>query len=87
MIEVSVRCLGFLYSPRTVVEKAYLSMNSAILSHKMKEDEEAGNFKLTTDRGLHHGGSMVASVLAFSSSSFFSTGMVTWGHPWGVKNI
>ena len=49
MIEVSVRCLGFLYSPRTVVEKAYLSMNSAILSHKIKEDKKASSFKLATE--------------------------------------
>jgi len=78
MIKVKIRCFGFsLFSPRFSSKEPYLFINSAILNHKTKEDEEASSFKLTTDQGLHVGGSVVASVSPFSGSSFFSTGMVT----------
>lgn len=80
---MSHRCLGSLPS---VARKSFLSMNSGILSHKMKAEKEASSFKLITDRGLHHGVPVVVSVLKFSGSSFFSMGMVTCGHPWGVKS-
>ena len=41
-------------------KKPYLSMNLAILSHKMEEDEDTSSFKFTMDRGLHREGSMIA---------------------------
>ena len=80
---MSVRCFGFLcalfFTAKKKIKerKPYLSMNSAILSHKMKDDEQVSNFKLTADCGLHHGGFVMASVSTFSGSSFFSTSMVT----------
>jgi len=80
---MSYRCLGSLPS---VARKPFLSVNSSILSYRMKAEEEASSFKLMTDHGLHHRASMVAFVSKFSGSSFFSMGMVTWGHPWGVKS-
>jgi len=49
VIEVSVGCLSSL---SFVAQKPYLSMNSAILSHKIKEDKEASSFKLTKVCGL-----------------------------------
>jgi len=67
------------------LKKPYLSMNSAVISQKMKEDEEASSFKLTMDHGLYQRVPMVGSVSTFPGSSFFSTSMVTWGHLWGVK--
>ena len=79
---MSDRCLG---SPSFAARKPYLSMSLVVLNYKMKEDEEASNFKLTTDSGFHHRGSVLGSVSKFSGSSFFSTGMVTWEHPWGNK--
>ena len=82
MIEVSDKYLGY---PSFSVKKPYLSMNSAILSHKIKEDKKASGFKLSIDRGLHDGGSVVGSASKFFGSSFFSMDMVTWGHPRGVK--
>jgi len=51
----------------------------------MKQNEEASSFKLMTDCGLHYGAFMVTSVSKFSCPSFFSMGMVPWGHPWEVK--
>ena len=48
----------------------------------MKVGEKGSSFKLTMDRGLHHGGFMLGSVSKFCRSSFFSIGMMTWGHPW-----
>jgi len=36
----------------------------------MKEDEEASSFKLTTDRDVHHGVSVVAFVSKFPGSYF-----------------
>ena len=52
-------------------------MNSTVLSHKMKEDKEASNLKLSKDCDIHHGEFVVAFASAFSSSSFFFMGMVT----------
>jgi len=83
MMKVSDRCLGSL---SLVTKKPYLGMNLTVLSHKMKEDEEASSFKLTTDYGLYHEGSVVGSVSKFSSSSFFPKRMVTWQHPWESKH-
>ena len=40
--------------PFSTAKKSYLSMNSAALSHKMKEDEEAGSFKLITNHNMPH---------------------------------
>ena len=71
--------------PSFLAKKPYLSMNSVVLSHKMKDDEEASNFIFTINCGLYHRASVVSSTSKFSSSSFFFTGMVTCGHPWGVK--
>ena len=47
---------------RLLTEKRlHLSMNLAILSHKMKENKEADSHKLTTGRKVHHN-STVATV-------------------------
>jgi len=73
-MEVSVRFLGSLCFAAT---KPYLSLNSILLSYKMREDEEASSFKLTMDRGLYHGGYVVGSISKFSGSSFFSMSMMT----------
>jgi len=44
-------------------------MIMAVLGQKMKRDEEASSFKLTTDYGLQHRGSVVGSASKFSGSS------------------
>jgi len=85
MIKVRIGCFGFLCLSLCNQKEPYLCINSAILSRKMKEDEEASNFRLSADRDLHQEGSVITSVLAFSNSFFFSMSMVTSGHLWGVK--
>jgi len=64
---MSDKCLGSLSS---TAEKPFSRTNSGVLGHRMKEDEGSRSFKLTTNCGLHHGVSMVASVSKFSGFSF-----------------
>ena len=73
----------FLLCVSSLLQKwPYLKKNSLNLNHTMKKNEQARSYGLTMHRGLHHGQSVVSSILVL----FCYSVMLNFGIKWS-KNL